>query len=240
MRKNRNLYEIRNVEIIPNYTSNSDGSALIKFGNTCLLCTANIESGVPLFLKGKNSGWLTAEYSMLPGSTSSRSKREVTLGKQSGRTMEIQRLIGRSLRTALNFEAIGENTIKIDCDVLEADGGTRTCAITGGFVALYLCLKEKYKNNFKFESFFHHKVASISTGIMNDKIFVDLDYEEDSKCDVDMNLVMSDDIKIIEIQSSSEKRLHNIKQLNLMYDNGLNAINQLFKIQKKIIDKECE
>ena len=114
MRKNRNLYEIRNVEIIPNYTSNSDGSALIKFGNTWVLCTANIESGVPLFLKGSNTGWLTAEYSMLPGSTSSRSKRDVTLGKQSGRTMEIQRLIGRSLRTALNFKAIGEKTIKVD------------------------------------------------------------------------------------------------------------------------------
>lgn len=240
MRKNRNLYEIRNVEIIPNYTSNSDGSALIKFGNTWVLCTANIESGVPLFLKGSNTGWLTAEYSMLPGSTSSRSKRDVTLGKQSGRTMEIQRLIGRSLRTALNFKAIGEKTIKVDCDVLQADGGTRTCAITGGFVALYLCMREKYKNNFNFEFFFHHKVASISTGIINDKIFVDLDYEEDSNCDVDMNLVMSDDNKIIEIQSSSEKELHNIKQLNLMYENGLDAINQLFMIQKKIIEKKFE
>ena len=240
MRKNRNLYEIRNVEIITNYTSNSDGSALNKFGNTWVLCTANIESGVPLFLKGSNTGWLTAEYSMLPGSTSSRSKRDVTLGKQSGRTMEIQRLIGRSLRTALNFKAIGEKTIKVDCDVLQADGGTRTCAITGGFVALYLCMREKYKNNFNFEFFFHHKVASISTGIINDKIFVDLDYEEDSNCDVDMNLVMSDDNKIIEIQSSSEKELHNIKQLNLMYENGLDAINQLFMIQKKIIEKKFE
>ena len=177
---------------------------------------------------------------MLPGSTSSRSKRDVTLGKQSGRTMEIQRLIGRSLRTALNFKAIGEKTIKVDCDVLQADGGTRTCAITGGFVALYLCMREKYKNNFNFEFFFHHKVASISTGIINDKIFVDLDYEEDSNCDVDMNLVMSDDNKIIEIQSSSEKELHNIKQLNLMYENGLDAINQLFMIQKKIIEKKFE
>ena len=240
MRKNRNFNEIRNVEIIPNYTSNSDGSALIKFGNTWVLCTANIESGAPLFLKGKNIGWLTAEYSMLPGSTSSRSKREATLGKQSGRTMEIQRLIGRSLRTALNSKAIGENTIKVDCDVLQADGGTRTCAITGGFVALYLCLREKFKHNFNYESFFFHKVASISTGIINDKIFIDLDYEEDSNCDVDMNLVMSDNNKIIEIQSSSEKGLHNIQQLNLMYENGSNAINQLFEIQKKILEKNFE
>ena len=177
---------------------------------------------------------------MLPGSTSSRSKREVTLGKQSGRTMEIQRLIGRSLRTALNFKAIGDNTIKVDCDVLQADGGTRTCSITGGFIALYLCLKEKFKHNFNYESFFFHKVASISTGIINDEIFVDLDYEEDSSCDVDMNLVMSDDNKIIEIQSSSEKGLHNIQQLNLMYENGLNAINQLFILQKKIIEKSFE
>ena len=240
MRKNRSLNEIRNVEIIPNYTSNSNGSALIKFGKTWVLCTANIESGVPLFLKGKNIGWLTAEYSMLPGATSSRSKREVTLGKQSGRTMEIQRLIGRSLRTALNFKAIGENTIKVDCDVLQADGGTRTCAITGGFIALFLCLQEKFNDSFNFESFFSHKVASISTGIINDEIFVDLDYDEDSSCDVDMNLVMSDDNKIIEIQSSSEKGLHNIHQLNLMYENGLKAINQLFMMQKKIIEKEFE
>ena len=152
MRKNRNLNEIRNVEIIPNYTSNSDGSALIKFGNTWVLCTANIESGA-LFLKGKNIGWLTAEYSMLPGSTSSRSKRgnfRQTIWKNNGNTG----IIGRSLRTALNSKAIGENTIKVDCDVLQADGGTRTCAITGGFVALYLCLREKFKHNFNYESFF--------------------------------------------------------------------------------------
>ena len=157
MRKNRNLNEIRKVEIIPNYTSNSDGSALIKFGNTWVLCTANIEGGVPLFLKGQNTGWLTAEYSMLPGSTSSRTKREVTSGKQSGRTIEIQRLIGRSLRTALNFKAIGENTIKVDCDVLQADGGTRTCAITGGFIALYLCLKKKTNIILILNLFFHTK-----------------------------------------------------------------------------------
>ena len=173
---------------------------------------------------------------MLPGSTSSRSKREATLGKQSGRTMEIQRLIGRSLRTALNSKAIGENTIKVDCDVLQADGGTRTCAITGGFVALYLCLREKFKIILIMNLFFH-RVASISTGIINDEIFIDLDYEEDSNCDVDMNLVMSDNNKIIEIQSSSEKGLHNIQQLNLMYENGLNAINQLFEIQKNFREK---
>ena len=166
MRKNRNLNEIRNVEIIPNYTNNSDGSALIKFGNTWVLCAANIEAGVPLFLKGKNTGWLTAEYSMLPGSTSTRSKREVTTGKQSGRTMEIQRLIGRSLRTALNFKAIGENTIKVDCDVLQADGGTRTCAITGGFIALYLCLKEKFKHKFNYESFFFTKSLQYPQGLL--------------------------------------------------------------------------
>ena len=152
MRKNRNLNEIRNVEIIPNYTSNSDGSALIKFGILGYYALLILKWSSSFF-KRKNIGWLTAEYSMLPGSTSSRTKRG-NLGKQSGRTMEIQRLIGRSLRTALNFKAIGENTIKVDCDVLQADGGTRTCAITGGFVALYLCLKEKFKHNFNFESFF--------------------------------------------------------------------------------------
>ncbi|MFV2060693.1 MAG: ribonuclease PH [Gammaproteobacteria bacterium] len=200
----RALDELRNIKITRNYTRHAEGSVLIECGDTKVLCTASVEERVPGFLRGKNQGWITAEYGMLPRSTGSRMGREAARGKQGGRTVEIQRLIGRSLRAAVDLHKLGENSITIDCDVIQADGGTRTASITGAYVALvdavnHLLTKKVIKEN----PIINH-IAAISVGIYNGEAVLDLDYDEDSNCETDMNVIMNNDNHFIEIQGTAE------------------------------------
>ena len=202
MRNNRKNSELRPIEIIPNYLKNADGSCLIKFGNTQVICTASFDTKVPRWLKGSGSGWVTAEYGMLPRSTNERMRREASSGKIGGRTSEIQRLIGRSLRAGVNLNLLGENLITIDCDVIEADGGTRTASITGGFVALKQCINIlKDKKIIQTNPIKNH-VAAISCGVVSGDVLVDLDYQEDSNADVDANFVMNEKGEIIKTIST--------------------------------------
>lgn len=200
----RNPEQMRDVYITRNYTKHAEGSVLVEFGDTKVLCTASVEGRVPGFLRGKGQGWVTAEYGMLPRSTGNRMGREAARGKQGGRTMEIQRLIGRSLRAAINLEALGENSITIDCDVIQADGGTRTASITGGYIALadainFMLAEKMIKTN----PLTRH-VAAISVGVYKGTAVSDLDYIEDSDCDTDMNIIMDDNGGFIEIQGTAE------------------------------------
>jgi ribonuclease PH len=197
--------ELRQIALIPHYYSYGYGSCFVKFGNTHVICAATIEDRVPIFLKNTKTGWITAEYGMLPCSCQDRTDREAAKGKQSGRTQEIQRLIGRSLRSVVNLSALGERQIKIDCDVIQADGGTRTASITGGFVAMYLACEKLLKQNKISTNPIKNHVVAISCGIVNETSLLDLDYNEDSNAEVDSNFVMSND-GIVEIQSCGEKR----------------------------------
>ncbi len=209
--------QARELKITTNYTMYAEGSVLIETGNTKVICTASVEEGVPSFLRGKNSGWLSAEYSMLPRSTSSRVKRE--RGKVGGRTQEIQRLIGRSLRSVVDLSLIGEHTIWIDCDVVQADGGTRTASISGAYIALVLALQKMQKLNPCFSSFpVKQQVAAISLGILGDDVLLDLDYSEDSNADVDLNVIMTNENAIIEVQGTAEKNPFSREKLNQMLD----------------------
>jgi len=220
--------QLREVEIIRNYTKHAEGSVLVKFGDTHVLCTASVEEKVPGFLKGKGQGWVTAEYGMLPRSTGSRMDREAAKGKQSGRTQEIQRLIGRSLRAIIDLEKLGERSIQIDCDVIQADGGTRTASITGAYVALqdaisYLIGKELIK-----ESPLKDSVAAISVGVYQGTPVLDLDYLEDSSCDTDMNVVMTGKGGFVEIQGTAEGEAFTHKEMNAMLalaDLGIKALS---------------
>ena len=220
--------QLREVEIIRNYTKHAEGSVLVKFGDTHVLCTASVEEKVPGFLKGKGQGWVTAEYGMLPRSTGSRMDREAAKGKQSGRTQEIQRLIGRSLRAIIDLEKLGERSIQIDCDVIQADGGTRTASITGAYVALqdaisYLMGKELIK-----ESPLKDSVAAISVGVYQGTPVLDLDYLEDSSCDTDMNVVMTGKGGFVEIQGTAEGEAFTHKEMNAMLalaDLGIKALS---------------
>lgn len=225
--------QMREVSLKTDVSNNADGSCLVKFGNTHVLCTATIDKHLPRFLKGKGSGWVTAEYGMLPASASGRIKREASQGKQSGRTMEIQRLIGRSLRSVTDLKALGEYQIIIDCDVLQADGGTRTASITGGYVALHqalekLCMKGNLKNNPLTE-----KMAAISCGIYKGEVVVDLDYIEDSNAGADANFVMTSGGKIIEIQGTAEGQLFSSDELIEMMELSKVAIADLVKLQEQ-------
>ena len=233
--QNRENTNIRNTEIITGYNPYAEGSCLIKFGNTHVLCTASIDESVPFFLKGKNQGWITAEYGMLPRSTHSRMRREVATGKVQGRTQEIQRLIGRSLRSVVDLKNLGERQIIIDCDVIQADGGTRTAAITGGYVAMYLALQHLFKKKAIRRMPIMHKLAAISCGIVNGHVIVDLDYKEDSNAQVDANFVMTDDGKIIEIQSTAEAEPFSQDEFNQMMKISKNAIEELIKLQDEAI-----
>ena len=224
----RATHQLREVEIIRNYTKHAEGSVLVKFGDTHVLCTASVEEKVPGFLKGKGQGWVTAEYGMLPRSTGSRMDREAAKGKQSGRTQEIQRLIGRSLRAIIDLEKLGERSIQIDCDVIQADGGTRTASITGAYVALqdaisYLIGKELIK-----ESPLKDSVAAISVGVYQGTPVLDLDYLEDSSCDTDMNVVMTGKGGFVEIQGTAEGEAFTHKEMNAMLalaDLGIKALS---------------
>lgn len=227
--------QLREITITRNYTKHAEGSVLVEFGDTKVLCTASVEERIPPFLRGTGEGWITAEYGMLPRSTGTRMHRESTRGKQGGRTMEIQRLIGRSLRAAIDLKALGERTITIDCDVIQADGGTRTASITGAFVALhdaidYLINKRKIK-----KSPLHGQVASVSVGIHNGTAVLDLDYAEDSTAETDMNVVMNDAGAYIELQGTAEGHAFRADELQSMLDLAAKGIEQLMIKQREAL-----
>ncbi|MEM1433382.1 MAG: ribonuclease PH [Pseudomonadota bacterium] len=218
----RRPQDLRPVSFEHSYTRHADGSVLVSFGGTRVLCTASVESGVPAFLRGRGSGWLTAEYGMLPGATHTRSDREAARGKQSGRTVEIQRLIGRSLRAAVDLKALGERTVRIDCDVLQADGGTRTASITGAALAVRDGLaKHELGGAFK------QLVAAVSVGIWEDQPVLDLDYAEDSTAETDMNVVMLDDGGFIEIQGTAEGKAFGSSELTALLNLAEGGIREL-------------
>ncbi|EUJ09280.1 RNAse PH [Methylophilaceae bacterium 11] len=218
---------LRTVEIIRHYTKHAEGSVLVKFGDTHVICTASVEEKVPGFLKGKNQGWVTAEYGMLPRSTGSRMDREAAKGKQSGRTQEIQRLIGRSLRAVIDLEKLGERTIHFDCDVIQADGGTRTASITGAFVALQDAINQLLEKGLITSSPLTDTVAAISVGVYQGTPVLDLDYIEDSDCDTDMNVVMTGSGGFVEIQGTAEGEPFSRDTMNAMLDLAAEGIQQL-------------
>ncbi len=227
--------ELRSIRLTRQYTKHAEGSVLVEFGDTKVICTASVEERVPRFLKGTGKGWVTAEYGMLPRSTGERMSREATFGKQGGRTMEIQRLIGRSLRAVVEMEKLGEHTITIDCDVIQADGGTRTASITGGYVAMadaitHLLKKGAIKNN-PLKS----QVASVSVGMFKGVAVADLDYAEDSNAETDMNVVMNSDGKFIEVQGTAEGVAFTSEELITMLDLARKAIGQLLEKQRAVL-----
>jgi ribonuclease PH len=227
--------QLRSVEIIRHYTKHAEGAVLVKFGDTHVLCTASVEEKVPGFLKGKGQGWVTAEYGMLPRSTGSRMDREAARGKQSGRTQEIQRLIGRSLRAIIDLEKLGERSIQIDCDVIQADGGTRTAAITGAYVALHDAISTLLKSGKITENPLKQAVAAISVGVYKGTPVLDLDYIEDSDCDTDMNVVMTADGGFVEVQGTAEGEPFNRDAMNAMLDLAANGISELLSKQKSVL-----
>ncbi|MBX3628309.1 MAG: ribonuclease PH [Nitrosomonas sp.] len=229
---NRSASQIRPIHVMRHYTKHADGSVLIAYGDTQVICTANISENVPSFLKGKNQGWLTAEYGMLPGSTNERMQREAVRGKQSGRTMEIQRLIGRSLRAIVDLSGLGERTIQIDCDVIQADGGTRTASITGAFVALHDAVEKLLRQKSIDTTPIRDHVAAVSVGIYQGIPVLDLDYQEDSSCDTDMNVIMTGGSGIVEIQGTAEGVAFSRKELDRMLDLAEKGIQELITIQK--------
>jgi ribonuclease PH len=229
--------QLRTVEISRHYTKHAEGSVLVKFGDTHVLCTASVEEKVPGFLKGKNQGWVTAEYGMLPRSTGSRMDREAAKGKQSGRTQEIQRLIGRSLRAIIDLEKLGERSIHIDCDVIQADGGTRTASITGAYVALHDAISTLLNNGKITENPLKQAVAAISVGVYKGTPVLDLDYIEDSDCDTDMNVVMTADGGFVEIQGTAEGEPFARTAMNSMLDLAASGITDLLKIQINALKK---
>jgi len=237
MRKNdRKSNELRDIKISKNYVTHPEGSVLIEYGNTKVICNATIENNVPRFLKGQNMGWVTAEYGMLPRSTNERMRREAK-SKQGGRTMEIQRLIGRSLRSAIHLDKIGEKSITVDCDVIQADGGTRTASITGGFVAVCLALRNVEKNdNFSSSDAIKSFTGSVSLGKVNGEILLDLDYEEDSSAQTDMNFVMNDQGHFVEMQGTAEEDSFTRKELDQMIDLASEGIKSIIEIQKKVLN----
>jgi ribonuclease PH len=227
--------ELRPIRITRQFTKHAEGSVLVEFGDTRVLCTASVEERVPPFLKGKGRGWVTAEYGMLPRATHTRMQREASRGRQDGRTMEIQRLIGRALRAVMDLEALGERTITLDCDVIQADGGTRTAAITGSFVALadamrYLVSKKSVK-----KSPLHGQVASVSVGIYRGVPVLDLDYAEDSEAETDMNVVMNDAGAFIEIQGTAEGHAFRMEELQAMLALARSGIEDLLRKQREAL-----
>jgi len=227
MREGRQPDELRPIDVVPDFVEQADGSVLISFGKTRVLCTATIEEGVPRWLVGSGRGWMTAEYGMLPASTGERTTREARAGRQGGRTVEIQRLVGRSLRAAYDLEKLGERTIWLDCDVIQADGGTRTAAISGAWIALARAAKRKGLPAPV------ERVGAISVGIVGGEPLLDLDYGEDSTADVDMNVVMRGDGRLIEVQSTAERNAFTREELDRLIDLAAEGIEQIFGIQAK-------
>lgn len=231
----RETNQLRPITLTRQYTQHAEGSVLVEFGQTRVLCNASVIDGVPRFLKGKNQGWITAEYGMLPRATHSRSEREASRGKQGGRTLEIQRLIGRSLRGCVDLKLLGENTITLDCDVIQADGGTRTAAITGACVALkdaldWMVAREKIRKKLTFQY-----VAAVSVGIYRQQPVLDLDYAEDVLAETDMNVVMNEEGKFIEIQGTAEDGSFDRSQLNGLLDLAELGITEIIQLQKNIV-----
>ena len=231
----RKADELRKIKITRNFVKHAEGSCLIECGLTRVICTASVEENVPPFLKGKGAGWVTAEYGMLPRSTDTRMKREKTL--TSGRTLEIQRLIGRSLRGVIDLKQLGERTVKIDCDVIQADGGTRTASITGGFIALALALGKIKKQNLIGRVPLTDYVAAVSAGIYKGQPLLDLNYEEDSRADMDMNVVMVGSGEFVEVQGTAEKKPFSKKEMDHLLDLAWKGIRQLIEIQRKHVGK---
>ena len=226
MREGRRPDELRPIEVVTDFVEQAHGSVLISFGRTRVLCTATVEEGVPRWLLGSGRGWLTAEYGMLPASTGERTQREARSGRQGGRTVEIQRLVGRSLRGAYDLEELGERTVWLDCDVIQADGGTRTAAITGAWIAL---ARAAGKMAFPLPS---QQVAAVSVGIVQGEALLDLDYEEDSSAEVDMNVVMLGDGRLVEVQATAERNAFSREQLDELTDLAAAGIEQLVAVQR--------
>ena len=231
MRNNgRKNDEMREVKVTRNYIMHPEGSVLIEFGNTKVICNATVEERIPPFLRGTGSGWITAEYSMLPRATNNRVQREASKGKIMGRTMEIQRLIGRALRSAVDLEKLGERQILVDCDVIQADGGTRTASITGAYLAVELAIEKLIDEGKLTEIPIKSKVAAISVGKVNGQVLLDLEYEEDSKAEVDMNIVMNDKGEFIELQGTGEEATFTQNELLKFIEVSKNAFDVLFKL----------
>ena len=233
----RSVDQMRAIQFTPDFTQHAEGSVLVEFGETRVLATASVESKVPHFLKGKSEGWITAEYGMLPRSTHTRNAREAARGKQSGRTMEIQRLIGRSLRAVIDRRALGERTITVDCDVLQADGGTRTAAITGGYVALALAMNRLVDRGDLAETPIHGQVAAVSVGIFDGNAVLDLDYAEDSEAETDMNVVMNEAGGLIEIQGTAEGHAFQRSELERLLDLADQGIDELLQAQRAVLER---
>ncbi|MDT8386647.1 MAG: ribonuclease PH [Thiogranum sp.] len=237
---NRKPDEMRPITLTRNYTMHAEGSVLVEFGNTKVLCNASIEERVPGFLRGKGQGWVTAEYGMLPRSTNQRMGREAAHGKQGGRTMEIQRLIGRSLRAVIDMKKLGERTITIDCDVIQADGGTRTASITGGFVALADAIQKMVADGIVNENPLVGSVASVSVGIFKGTPILDLDYAEDSNAETDMNVVMTDEGHFIEVQGTAEGHPFTEGEMNQMLALARKGIAELTEQQQKVLEQQVD
>lgn len=235
MRGNRSKDEMRAVKITRDFIKYAEGSVLVEFGDTKVICTATVQNEVPPFLKGRGTGWVTAEYSMLPRSTNTRNQRDSVKGKPNGRAQEIQRLIGRSLRAVVDVKKLGEKTIIIDADVMQADGGTRTAAITGAYVALYDAAEKLMKSGETESNAVTGIVAAVSAGLKNGEALLDLNYAEDSSADVDMNIVMTGTGKFIELQATAERKPFTPEDLNRMTALGKKGIEELFIIQKKAL-----
>ena len=235
MREERNFKELREISFETNVNLHAEGSCLVKFGNTHVLCTASIDEKTPPWLRNSGKGWVTAEYGMLPRSTNTRMDRESARGKQSGRTQEIQRLIGRSLRSIVNLENLGERQIKIDCDVIQADGGTRTASISGGFVALYQAVRLIQKNYNISKPIIKEFIGAVSAGIINEQPNLDLDYNEDSNAQVDANFVICESGKISEIQTTGEEYFFSRDQFNSLFELANNGISEIITKQKKAL-----
>lgn len=227
--------QLRSIRITRNYTKHAEGSVLVEFGDTKVICTVSVESGVPRFLKGQGKGWLTAEYGMLPRATGERTQREASRGKQGGRTLEIQRLIGRSLRAALDMSRLGENTLYVDCDVIQADGGTRTASITGSMVALVDALSVLKKRGALKGDPLKQMVAAVSVGIYQGEPVLDLDYLEDSAAETDLNVVMTDAGGFIEVQGTAEGEPFQPEELNAMLALASRGMRELFELQRAVL-----
>jgi ribonuclease PH len=232
----RTANQIRPVTVTRQYTCHAEGSVLIEFGNTKVLCNATVEEGVPRFMKGQGKGWVTAEYSMLPRATHTRSQREAARGKQGGRTLEIQRLIARSLRAAVDLKLLGENTIIIDCDVIQADGGTRTASITGACVALVDALTHMRAKGMIKANPLKHMVAALSVGIVSGEAVADLEYVEDSAAETDMNVVMTETGSLIEVQGTAEGEPFTFDEMQEMLELAKHGLRELFDIQKTALN----
>ncbi len=233
----RSANQLREIHCTPDFTQHAEGSVLVEFGETRVLATASVEPKVPRFLKGKSEGWVTAEYGMLPRSTHTRNPREAARGRQSGRTMEIQRLIGRSLRAVIDRSALGERTITVDCDVLQADGGTRTASITGGYVALALATQHLIKHGELTQSPIHGQVAAVSVGLYDGTAVLDLDYTEDAEAETDMNIVMNEAGGLIEIQGTAEGHAFLRGELDQLLDLAGRGIEELLQAQRVVLER---